>query len=107
MQINLNHFWSNHFDDSLSTQIFIGPTWYHYFGTVGHSFYTAAGIGNSLFSVRGIGYREGPGVLLGGGYEFSKQVQLGVYMTGGKTKDTDKPDYKHIQLTVTLSVIAY
>ncbi len=106
-QYNSTRFELEHYNDSLSHQWYTGPVWYHYFGAIGHSYYTVAGVGFYTFSVRGIGGRTGPGIFLGGGYEFSRQVQFGVYISGGKTRATGSPDFKHSQLTLTLTVIAY
>ncbi len=69
--------------------------WYHYFQPTPRSYYSIIGFGrigsiavinNSNSSSIGFG-TNGLGFVLGGGYEFTKQLQFSIYYVGGKTSD--------------------
>ncbi len=107
MEFNGNSMNSDELSE-VGTQLFWGPMWYHYFGDIGSSIFLAGG---SLFYVAAteeegmVGY----GYLLGGGYEFSKQVQIGLYFGHGWPRK-DRGDLgigvaNHINILLT--VVAY
>ncbi len=86
-----------------------GVTWYHYFNPAPKSFYTILGIGRlvSFPTIDKYSYiTTGLGFVLGGGYEFTKQVQLSVYYIGGKTSDNYLKVNNNMIMT-TVSVVAY
>ena len=86
-------------------QEFLGPTWYHYFDTQGKSFFSAVGIGGYYFGLPPFSsyirisfnggdlpptppsHARGFGYLIGGGYEFTRHYQIGIYLSGGRTSE--------------------
>ena len=86
-----------------------GVTWYHYFDPTPKSFYTIAGMGRLISFPMTNDYSyttTGLGFVLGGGYEFTKQVQLSVYYLGGKTSDHNIKVNNNMIMTI-ISVVAY
>ncbi len=95
---------SDIFDCDLS-QLFFGPTWYHYFDSREKSFFSAVGIGGYVFGLPpfysyisihiGPGelppappsHARGLGYLIGSGYQLTRHYQIGVYLSGGKTSE--------------------
>jgi hypothetical protein len=106
----LGHTYGTHWDgtpygDQIMRQDFIGPVWYHYFRPEISSIYSAAGIGFYDFNKSDFGKNDrGTGWLIGGGFQPAKYCQLGTYFIGGKT-NSGSDHFKHIQLSVMLSVI--
>ena len=109
-EINLSGYESTDLDLKIG-QFYYGAAWYHYFGETGNSFFTALGIG--LFSISiGDHFETSPGgaILLGAGYEFTKHVQAGVYLSGGKSNKYElglDGDFEHTQLSFIISALAY
>lgn len=61
-------------------------SWYHYFGPAGKSFFTTVGLGLYTWQIEDIDANEpGAAFMFGGGYEFSRHWQVGVYISGGKS----------------------
>ncbi len=92
------------------TQGFNGASWYHYFGNSDKSFFSVIGLGFYVFSVDEYDADPGGGVLLGGGYEFSKHWQVAAYFSSGKTSENTflgKIDYEHTHFSILLSGIAF
>ena len=95
---------------------FIGPTWYHYFGRPGRSAFTTVGLGVYTFSVTYFGslWEEtrtrindpGPGMLLGGGYEFARHLLIGGYLGFGRTTGP-LGNYDHVHFSILLGAIGY
>lgn len=90
--------------------LYAGPVWYHYFKEGSKGWYTAIGLwryGISLVEDNKLA--NGWGGIVGGGYEFTKQVQVGIYYGAGKIKycgsDDDRSWCQHINLIIT--VVAY
>ena len=89
---------------------FFGPTWYRYFGKPGKAFYSALGLGmyyyneDKLFG-ESTHHEKGFGYMIGGGYEFARHIQMGVYYAGGTTH-FDNVDYSlgHFSVMVTFAV---
>ena len=89
------------------SQGFNGAAWYHYFGPSGKSAYTVAGLGLYVFDKDDFGANDpGFGVLLGGGYEFSRHWQVGGYLSFGRTS-LGRYDYNHTHISVLISTVAF
>ena len=94
-------------------QGFTGIGYYHYFGPVGKSFYLVGGIGLQDWRSFDSDYESngyGGAILLGGGYEFVRHVQIHGSLTFGKTSDPYfEIDYdnKHTQLIFLVSAVAF
>lgn len=88
------------------TQGFNGASWYHYFGPMGHSFYSTVGLGMYFFSIEQYSASPGGAILLGGGYEFSDHWQVGAYLASGKTSDGPY-DFKHTHFSILVSGVAF
>lgn len=100
------------FGDQSVGQGFSGGTWYHYFGPVGRSVFSAVGLGFYTFKFEDLdGNDPGGGLLLGGGYEFARHWQIGVYATFGNSSLSDDvfidADFNHANISVMISGIAY
>jgi len=100
-------------EDLTASQGFNGISWYHYFGPAGRSFFTAVGIGAYVFQLtEDKGDREsastdpGPGVLIGGGYEFARHVQVGAYLSFGRTSEFGI-DWEHTHASILVSAVAF
>lgn len=88
-------------------QGFRGISWYHYFGDERRSFFTVAGFGLYAYIYQNFDNNndgsndQGAGALMGGGYEFLKHWQVGVYASAGRTSTpTYDFDHSHISLLV-------
>ncbi|MCK5124776.1 MAG: outer membrane beta-barrel protein [candidate division Zixibacteria bacterium] len=88
---------------------FAGPVWYHYFNKEPKGFYTTLGLWRYGFSIGEEGTSSGWGYMIGGGYEFYKNIQVGLYWGGGSVKlcknDTNKSGMNHLSMLVT--IVAY
>ena len=101
------------FEDSdvLVSQSFSGASWYHYFGPLGQSAFTAVGIG--LYGIdtdKTDRADAGAGLLLGGGYEFARHWQVGGYLSFGATSLSEAGvdiDLKHSTFSVVITAIAF
>ena len=107
---NAAGFNSDLFDESVG-QGFNGAAWYHYFKDPGNTPFTALGLGLYYFKVGDYDPTD-PGIalLLGGGYEFSKHWQAGLYLTFGKTSEGGygaSADFEHANLSFIVSGIAF
>ena len=99
--------WTSELIDETIGQGFNGASWYHYFGPVGKSFFTAAGVGFCVFRVDTYeGNDPGFGLLLGGGYEFARHVQVAAYFSTGKTGDSGV-DFDHTHFNILFSAVAF
>ncbi len=97
-------------------QGFIGPAWYHYFGRPGRSAFTMVGMGLYNFSSTYFGslWNEtrtrtndpGPGMLLGGGYEFARHLQIGGYLGFGRTTGI-LGNYDHVHFSILVGAMGY
>lgn len=90
-------------------QGFSGAAYYHYFGPVGKSFYVVGGLGFQDWSSLDSDYDSNDvkaGILLGLGYEFARHVQIHGSLSFGKTSDPIQ-DYKHTQMQIGVSAIAF
>ena len=93
--------------DRTATQGFNGAAWYHYYGPTGRSFFTAVGLGFYYFKVEDFEENDAGGaLLLGAGYEFTRHLQFGVYLSGGRTS-SDGVDFEHGHISVLMSAIAF
>jgi hypothetical protein len=100
--------------DATATQGINSATWYHYFGPQGQSWFTAAGLGFYDFSTTRVtseailtdNTNPGAALLVGGGFEFSRHVQAGVYVSVGKTSK-EKTDWNHTHVNVLVSAVAF
>jgi len=88
-------------------QGFNGLVWYHYFGS-GNRFYTTAGGGFYFLGGYHSGFKTSSrfGALIGGGYEITPHVQMGAYVSAGKS-ESEGVDFKHSQLSILISAIAF
>jgi hypothetical protein len=90
-----------------TTQGFNGPAWYHYYGDMGKSAFTAVGLGLYTFDVEHLDANDPSiGLLLGGGYEFAKHWQFGAYLSFGRTTSFGV-DFNHATINVLVSGIAF
>ncbi len=107
---NASGFSSDLLDESIA-QGFNGAAWYHYFGDVGKSAFTALGLGLYYFQVGDYDpTNAGGAILLGGGYEFARHWQVGLYLTVGKTSESGygaSADFEHANLSLIFSGIAF
>ncbi|MDD4050515.1 MAG: hypothetical protein PHR28_01270 [candidate division Zixibacteria bacterium] len=89
------------------TQGFDGGAWYHYFGQPGKTAFTTVGFGFYGFLPEETDHHDpGYGMLLGGGYEFARHLQVGAYLSFGVTS-ADDIDYHHTSLSVLVSGVAF
>jgi hypothetical protein len=89
------------------SQGFSGAAWYHYFGPMGKSFFTTGGLGLYVFDVEGFETNDpGVAVLLGGGYEFARHFQVGLYLGAGSTSSLGV-DFNHSHINILVSAIAF
>ncbi len=91
-------------------QGFNGASWYHYFGPVGQSFFTVAGLGFYVFNPEDFENNDpAGGLILGGGYEFARHIQVGAYFSSGKTKDpgSSKIEFDHTHFNILVSAVAF
>ena len=100
--------------DFTASQGFNGVSWYHYFGPMGRSTFTAAGLGAYVFQgeldYQGINFSNDPGgaVMGGFGYEFSRHWQVGFYVSVGRTTDSDfNVDFDHAHISAIVSGVAF
>lgn len=99
--------WHDDFFDESASQGFNGAAWYHYYGPAGKSAFTTVGLGFYVFQEEHYDSNDpGLGVLLGGGYEFSKHWQAGGYLSFGKTS-SGGVDFNHHHISLLVSVIAF
>ena len=91
-----------------------GITWYHYLKPTQKSYYTILGIGrvlavsviqNSDNTSTGYG-STGFGYILGGGYEFAKQLQFSMCYVGGKSSDYSTKSHNSM-IYMSVSFVAY
>jgi hypothetical protein len=105
-----NLFLSSDYGDATITQGFGGASWYHYFAPPGKGFYTVVGLGafNFDFEISGSSGSNDPGVgiLAGGGYEFARHFQAGVYLSWGKTTEPSV-DYTHLNVSIAVNAVAF
>ncbi len=97
--------WNSAIPERHVSQHFYGIAWYRYYGPVGHSFFTSSALGlSSINAYHYDGY--GPGLLVGGGYEFGRHFQVEGCITGGRIL-TSNFDSNVIHLGVVLTAILY
>ncbi|MBD3297495.1 MAG: outer membrane beta-barrel protein [candidate division Zixibacteria bacterium] len=101
-------------EDVSVVQGFVGPAWYHYFGPTGTSMYTVVGAGAYIFQWEhdALGFSDendpGPGVVVGGGYEFTDQLQVGISVGAGRTEESEAGTrFDHTHINVMLSYVVY
>jgi hypothetical protein len=94
-----------------AAQGFGGASWYHYFGEQGKSFFTVVGLGFQYYEVEDFDANDaGAAYLIGGGYEFTRHVQVVLYLSGGKSSQdfifTDI-DYGHNHMSISVNAVAF
>ena len=116
LDVNITKFSGGLYDGRTSSQSLSGLAWYHYYGEKGKAFFTTLGVGFMSHDLEGsyISIRfgpidpepkpvrprdDGPGVLLGGGYEFSPHWQIGGFLSSGKTS-SGSTDFSHAHFSV-------
>jgi hypothetical protein len=87
-------------------QGFDGVSWYHYFGPVGKSFFSVGGLGVYGFQTDNIDADAKFAFMLGGGYEFTRHVQVGAYLSTGSAKFRGD-DWDHTHFNVLVSATAF
>ena len=81
--------------------------WYHYFGDEGWTFFSCVGAGRTFTSAySNFLTGDGLGFVVGGGYEFFKQIQVGAYYQGGYSKGNGFT-YGTRSLQLVLHITAY
>ncbi|MEZ5357374.1 MAG: outer membrane beta-barrel protein [Candidatus Zixiibacteriota bacterium] len=104
---NVAGYQSNGYNNSTVVMGFDGISWYHYFDLPGQTFYSTIGLGTYNLQIEdGPDYDLGYGVMIGGGYEFSRHWQVGSYLGFGKTSYRGVKT-KHIHLNILVSVVAF
>jgi len=99
--------YSSDLADQTLTQGFNGAAWYHYFGPAGKSAFTTLGLGVYSFDGEDTDAADpGFGIMIGGGYEFSRHWQFGGYVGFGRTSDAGV-DIEHAHVNILLSVVAF
>ena len=95
------------FFNQTMTQTFNGASWYHYYGEMGKAAFTTVGLGLYGFDGENLSANDpGIGLLLGGGYEFTRHWQFGAYIGFGKTSDAGV-DFSHATFNILISGIAF
>ena len=99
-------------EDVMFSQSIGAASWYHYFGESGKTFYTVVGLGLMVGDTDETDATDpGAGILLGGGYEFSRHWQVGLYLASGKSSVGDAfwgdTDLTHTTLSLLVSGIAF
>ena len=111
--------------DALNTDIaqgFNGASWYHYLGSQGKTFFTIVGLGFYVFvsdevplidnwgdriGTQGGTHDPSFGILVGGGYEFARHMQIGCYLSVGQTNRTRSEAYHHKHINILVSAMAF
>jgi hypothetical protein len=99
--------------DATAYQGYIGPSWYRYSGRPGRALFLTIGYAGYRFLYRyGSSndlYGHGGGVAqrIGGGYEFARHFQAGVYLSTGLTFDADGFTYEHFTANIMVSGVAF
>jgi hypothetical protein len=93
--------------DSVLFQSTAGPLWRHYYGTKASSLFSSVGAGFMQQDAEGYNLEaDGWHIRLGGGYEFTKQVQIGLdYAFGWSDRNAHR--FWHHLLMLTASVAIY
>ena len=103
---NVIGYQSDLFDESIG-QGFNGAAWYHYFSDPGKTPFTTLGLGLYYFKVGDFDATDPKiALLVGGGYEFAKHWQTGVYFSFGQTEESGV-DFEHWHLNFMISGIAF
>lgn len=103
---NVIGYQSDLFDESIG-QGFNGAAWYHYFSDPGKTPFTTLGLGFYYFKVGDFDATDPKiALLVGGGYEFAKHWQTGVYFSFGQTAESGI-DFDHWHLNFIVSGIAF
>lgn len=87
-------------------QGFDGLFWTHFYGDIGRSIYSTAGIIRPLARINRADYNSGYGLAVGGGYEFAKQVQIGLIFALARSTDNNR-DINHTMIHLTFTVVGY
>lgn len=91
---------------------FTGISWYHYFGRAGQTPFATAGAGFFTYGFEDYDsdfdgwHDDGGAIQLGGGYEFSRHWQVGVYAVGGRTEYMDA-DFDHVLVATMLTGVLF
>ena len=86
----------------------LAVSWYHYFGPVGGSPYTVIGCGPYFLTPSWSEYTAfGGALLLGGGYGFTRHIQIGAYYSIGKVSSFELFKKGCHNLSVLLTVMGY
>ncbi len=101
-------FTTSEFEHGATIQGIDAVRWYHYWGNKSRPFFTALGVGYTVFATQYCDIDgEGFGYSLGVGKELFKQVQAGVYLTGGHTSNDYGVKASHLDILVLITIIAY
>lgn len=103
-----DNYFSTENGEVYTTLLLRGVSWYHYYGATHRGFYTKFGIGHlyvgtKYFDIGGSGF----GVVIGGGYEFSKHLQFGVAFARGSGSDRGSISASGRGISFMVSAIAY
>ena len=86
----------------------LAASWYHYYGRSGRPLFTVLGFGPYFLTPAWNELTEfGGALLLGGGYEFARHMQIGVYYTFGRVFSLGPKAEGCGHLSVLLTVIEY
>jgi hypothetical protein len=99
-------FKSNDDEHSCATQGVWGIRWYHYFAVPGRTWFLTLGVGRAVFIKDEEMLQNGVGVVLGGGYEFTKHLQAGLYYAGGRC-GIDDYHVRHHALSLVVTALVY
>ncbi|MEZ5358801.1 MAG: hypothetical protein R3F48_08195 [Candidatus Zixiibacteriota bacterium] len=105
-EANVAGYSSDLFDQNI-TQTFTGPEWCHYYGSTGKSIYTTVGLGLYIFDGENFdAFEPGPGLMLGGGYEFARHFQVGFNLAFGSISEAGV-DVKLHHVSILLNAVAF
>jgi hypothetical protein len=94
-------------EDWTAVQGFNGASYYHYFGVPGKTAFITLGAGLYYFQVEDFDSNDPGGAFqLGGGYEFARHWQVGLYLGAGKTKSAGV-SFDHAHLNALVGVVAF
>lgn len=83
------------------TQGLEGIVWYHYWGPMGKTIFTALGLGLYNYTVEDSNATRKTGIIIGVGYELARHWQAGLYISSGKTKaGGDELDHTTVSLLI-------
>ncbi len=83
-------------------------SWHHYFGPAGRTFFTTAGLGLYTWATGSDDFNDsGAALLVGGGYEFHRHWQVGLFMSTGKSSRGSYGGMTHTTVDLMIGGVAF